>query len=219
MNLVLLGPPGAGKGTQAKLLSEGLNIAHISTGDMLREEMKKDTELGRQAKQYVTSGELVPDVLVTKMIEKRIFENSHQKSFVLDGFPRNEAQAKSLEAMLRVHSLKIDWVLYLKSSELVILQRLTGRRVCKNCGANFHIKNMPSKKEGVCDFCAGELYQRPDDKEETIKNRLKVYSDSTAPVIDYYNRQGILRNVDADNDAQVVYDFLMRLFAAGKALE
>lgn len=215
MNLVLLGPPGAGKGTQAKLLSEGLKLAHISTGDMLREEIKKDSGLGRQAKQYVQSGELVPDELVTKMIEKQIFENSGSRGFVLDGFPRNEAQAKNLDAMLSAHSVKIDWVFYLKASEAVILQRLTGRRVCRNCGINFHIKNMPPKKAGVCDFCGGELYQRPDDTEETIKNRLRVYIDSTTPVIDYYQRQGILENVDADKDANEVYNFLIKLFAKG----
>ena len=212
MNLVLLGPPGAGKGTQAKLLCEGLKISHIATGDILREEIKNESDLGRQAKKYVLSGELVPDELVTKMIEKKIFENSNINGFVLDGFPRNESQARSLDAMLNEHSLKIDWVLYLKSSEPVILQRLTGRRVCKKCGVNFHIKNMPPKKEGVCDFCAGELYQRTDDKEETIKNRLKVYTDNTAAVIEYYEKQGILRNIDADKSANEVNDFLMHLF-------
>ena len=212
MNLVLLGPPGAGKGTQAKLLSEGLKIEHISTGDMLREEMKKDSELGGQARQYVQSGELVPDHLVTRMIEKKIFENPQTGGFVLDGFPRNEAQAKSLDAMLTEHKAKIDWVIYLEASLAIILQRLSGRRVCKNCGYNFHLKNMPSQKAGICDFCGGELYQRTDDKEETIKNRLKVYNDTTAKVNGYYQAQGILKRVDADKDANEVYDFLKQLF-------
>jgi adenylate kinase len=217
MNLVLLGPPGAGKGTQAKLLSEGLKVEHISTGEMLREEMKKDSQLGRQARQYVQSGELVPDILVTRMIEKKIFENPQSSGFVLDGFPRNEAQAKSLDAMLEEHKAKIDWAIYLESTLPVILQRLSGRRVCKNCGANFHLQNMPPQKPGICDLCGGELYQRVDDQEETIKNRLKVYNESTARVNDYYQAQGILKKVDGDKDAKEVYDFLNHLFsAAGK---
>lgn len=209
MNLVLLGPPGAGKGTQAVLLSQGLQLVHISTGEMLREEMKKGSELGAQAKSYVQSGELVPDELVTRMIEKKIFENSASRGFVLDGFPRNETQAVSLDAMLKAHKAKIDAVIYLGASMPVILQRLTGRRVCKNCGANFHVKNMPPKKDGVCDKCSGELYQRSDDKEETITNRLKVYNQSTANVVDYYQRQGILKKVNADQDARQVYDYLV----------
>jgi adenylate kinase len=212
MNLVLLGPPGAGKGTQAKLLTEGLNIEHISTGDMLREEMKQGSQLGKEARQYVESGGLVPDALVTRMIEKKIFENTASKGFALDGFPRNEAQAQSLDFMLKAHSVKIDWVIYFESSLAVILQRLTGRRVCKNCGAIFHVKNSPPKKEGTCDLCGSELYQRPDDKEETIKNRLKVYGESTAPVINYYQNQGILKKINADDDAGVVYAILKKLF-------
>ncbi|MDP3142807.1 MAG: adenylate kinase [Candidatus Omnitrophota bacterium] len=213
MNLVLLGPPGAGKGTQAKLLSEGLNIEHISTGDMLREEMKKGSVLGSEARQYVESGGLVPDALVTKMIEKKIFENSNISRFALDGFPRNEAQAESLDGMLKAHSVKIDWVIYFESSLPVVLQRLTGRRVCKNCGAIFHIKNSPPKKENTCDICGGDLYQRPDDKEETIKNRLKVYNESTSLVINYYAKQGILKKIDADKDAEEVYAILKELFS------
>lgn len=215
MNLVLLGPPGAGKGTQAVKLCQGLRLNHISTGEMLREEMKKDSELGRQAKVYVQSGELVPDALVTRMIEKKIFENSLSAGFVLDGFPRNETQAESLDAMLKVHNAKIDAVVYLEASLVVILPRLTGRRVCKNCGANFHIQNMPPKKEGVCDHCSGEIYQRSDDKEETITNRLKVYNQSTAKVVNYYQRQGILKKVNADRDAREVYDYLVAALAAG----
>ncbi|MFZ5800120.1 MAG: adenylate kinase [Candidatus Omnitrophota bacterium] len=211
MNLVLLGPPGAGKGTQAVLLSQGLKLMHISTGEMLREEMKKGTALGIQAKSYVQSGELVPDELVTRMIEKKVFENSFGQGFVLDGFPRNEAQAESLEVMLKAHQAKIDAVIYLEASLAVILQRLTGRRVCKNCGANFHIQNMPPKKAGVCDKCAGELYQRSDDKEETITHRLKVYQQSTAKVVGYYQQQGILKKVNADRDAREVYTYLVTI--------
>jgi adenylate kinase len=216
MNLVLLGPPGAGKGTQAKLLSKGLNLEHISTGDMLREEMDRQTELGKEAKQYVLTGELVPDRLVTRMIEKKIFENSGNTGFLLDGFPRNESQAESLDEMLAGHGLKLDRAIYLDADKPVIIQRLTGRRVCQNCGINYHITNMPPKQEGICDQCGAKLFLRKDDNEETIENRLKVYNENTAKVIDYYQAKGILKKVDANQDAGRVYDFLVKFFSAGK---
>ena len=156
MKLVLLGPPGAGKGTQAKLLSEGLKIPHISTGDMLREAVKNQTELGRQAKKIMDSGALVPDDLINKIIESRLQQEDTKKGFILDGFPRTKAQAIALSQMLLKNSLgDIDLVLYFDATLKIIIERLSGRLVCRNCGANFHIKNVPPKKDMICDFCAG----------------------------------------------------------------
>ncbi len=216
MNLVLLGPPGAGKGTQAKILSDGLFLRHISAGDLLREELKKDSDLGKQAKKYIDAGELVPDSLVTKLIEQQILEGQGRKGFILDGFPRNQAQAESLDGILKSHNLKIDLVVYLESSQAIIIQRLSGRRVCQKCFANFHLKNLPPKKDNICDYCGAELYQRPDDKEETIKNRLKVYLESTAALIDYYQKQDNLFKVNADFDAGDVYKTLLGALADKK---
>lgn len=216
MNLVLLGPPGAGKGTQAKILSGGLFLRHISAGDLLREELKKDSDLGKQAKKYIDAGDLVPDSLVTKLIEQKILEEQGRKGFILDGFPRNQAQAQSLDGILKPHNLKIDLVVYLESSQAIIIQRLSGRRVCQKCFANFHLKNLPPKNDNFCDYCGGALYQRPDDKEETIKNRLKVYLESTASLIDYYQKQDKLFKVNADLDAGDVYKTLLEALADKK---
>lgn len=209
MTLVLLGAPGVGKGTQAKLLSEGLAIPHISTGDILREEIKNNTELGKKAKSYLESGELVPDSIVNQLVEKRIKEPDTVKGFVLDGFPRNLEQASILDGILTRNERTIDLVIYLTASQRIILERLTGRRVCRQCGANFHVKNMPPKKEGVCDSCSGELYQRPDDNAATIENRLNVYLGKTKPIISYYEKQGKLTKVDSDPDAPKVYKLLL----------
>ncbi len=217
MNLILLGPPGAGKGTQAKLLSDRLNLKHISTGDVLREELKSDSDLGKQAKKFIESGELVPDSLVNKLIEKKILERG-KKGFILDGFPRNLAQAQSLDNVLKNSKLTIDLAAYLEASEPIIIQRLSGRRVCKKCFANFHVKNVPPKKDNVCDYCGSELYQRPDDNEETVKNRLKVYLDSTASLIDYYKKQNLLLKVNADLDGESVFQALHKVFKEKKLL-
>lgn len=211
MNLGLLGPPGAGKGTQAKLLSDNLKLSHISTGDLLRNELKLGSELGNQAKKFIEAGELVPDSLVIKLIEQKIVEN-HNSHFVLDGFPRNIAQAESLDKILKAHNLAIDLAIYLEASEPVIIQRLSGRRVCKKCFANFHVVNVPPKKENICDYCGGELYQRNDDKEETVKNRLRVYLDSTASLIDYYKKQNKLIKVNAGLKGEDVYQALFKVF-------
>jgi adenylate kinase len=213
MNLVLLGAPGVGKGTQAKLLSEGLSIPHISTGDMLRDEIKKETDLGIEARRFLESGELVPDVIVNQIIRKRLRSSDAQKGFILDGFPRNFEQAKVLDAILEEDSKKIDVVVYLEASPNTIFERLTGRRVCKTCGANFHIKNMPPKKENICDFCGGQLYQRKDDNKETIENRLNIYTQKTEPVVKYYQDQGKLKRVDSNPEAEKVNQVLMDLFA------
>jgi len=213
MKLVLLGPPGAGKGTLANLLKDALNISHISTGDILREEMKNNTSLGKQVKQYIENGELVPDDIVTKLIESKFSGNNiTENGYMLDGFPRTGKQAEDLDKILIKTSNALDYALYLESSLPVIIQRLTGRRICRNCGALFHIKNKPPKKRGVCDECGGEVYQRADDNEETIKTRMDVYLKNTKPIIDYYEAQGKLRKVDADKDAQEVLEILMGVF-------
>lgn len=216
MRLVLLGPPGAGKGTLAGYLNKKLDVPHVSTGDMLREEMKNNTPLGKEVKQYVESGGLVPDAVVIKLIENKFSCGSVDKGYMLDGFPRTEVQAKDLDAILTRLEKPVDFVVYLDASLPVVIKRLTGRRVCRNCGAIFHIQNNPPKREGLCDVCGGEIYQRPDDNEETIKTRMDVYMQNTKPVIDYYEVQGKLKQVDADKDSREVQKSLMKIFDGGR---
>jgi adenylate kinase len=211
MRIVLLGPPGAGKGTQARVLAEKIKVAHISTGDLLRQNVSVGSDLGREAKGYMEKGALVPDTLVNRMLARRFDDPDIKKGFILDGYPRNLKQAESLDEILKERNSGIDLVFYLDTSEKVILQRLTGRRVCKGCGANFHVKNMPPKKDGICDNCGGVLYQRSDDNEATIRNRLEVYKNESAPLIDYYSSSGKLKSLNADGEAGIVLDEMVRL--------
>jgi len=211
MNIVLLGPPGAGKGTQAKLLREYFGLWHISTGDLLRKSIADGTKLGSQAKEFIEKGDLVPDNLVVELLKERLAQPGIEKGFILDGFPRNDAQAGILDAMLKKQAIVIDYVLYLEADEPIIIQRLSGRRVCKNCQQNYHVTNMPSQKDGICDTCSGLLYQRPDDREEAIKNRLLVYLRDTKGLVDYYRKQGKLLKVDANFDAPIVFDGLKKV--------
>jgi len=211
MNIILLGPPGAGKGTQAKTLAKNLGIAHISTGDILRQNVANGTELGKQAKDYMNKGLLVPDELVTKMVISRINEPDTKKGFILDGYPRNLKQAEALDKLLNEKNIKIDFVIDLVTKEEVIIQRLSGRLACKGCSGNYHITNMPPKKQMICDLCGSELYQRADDKEETIRKRLEVYLKESAPLIEYYQAKKSLQRVSADEEAGVVLDKIIRL--------
>jgi adenylate kinase len=196
--VILLGAPGAGKGTHAKRLSSLLGIPHISTGDIFREEMEKNSELGQEVRRYVESGELVPDEVVNQIVKKRLSQDDCKKGFILDGYPRTLQQAEALEQILKELSLPLKKVINLVVSEEEIIRRLSGRRICRNCGAIFHIVNMPPKKEGICDYCGGELYQRDDDKPEAIRHRLAVYHKQTEPLIRFYEGKGLLVNVNCE---------------------
>ena len=199
MRVVLLGPPGAGKGSLAGLLKEKYRLAHISTGDMLREEIKKGTALGTEIKNLISQGALVSDELVTKLVEQRIAHDPDlKKGYMLDGFPRTVKQAQDLDKILAKTGAPLDFAMNMEADSGLILRRLTGRRVCRKCGALYHLTNKPPLKPGVCDLCGGELYQRTDDNEETIKSRMRVYQESTEPIIDYYAKQHKLKKLDGN---------------------
>ena len=195
MRLVLLGAPGAGKGTQAKKLIEKHGIPQISTGDILRKAVADGTPLGKEAKSYMDKGDLVPDKVVIGLIEDRLTQPDCKKGFILDGFPRNTAQAETLDAMLKKLNMPLDSALSVEVPKDDLMKRLTGRRTCKGCQQMYNIYFSPPKKNGVCDRCGGELFHRDDDKEETIKRRLDVYDAQTAPLISYYKKSGILKSV------------------------
>lgn len=217
MIIVLLGAPGAGKGTLATALKDQLGVHHISTGDLIRAEIKAGSPIGLEIKRYVESGGLVPDEVVTKMIEVNIAATAKDgKGYMFDGYPRTAAQAKDLDQILARNSLKIDLALYMEASLEVVLKRLTGRRVCKSCGAVYHLTNMPPKKENVCDKCSGPLYQRADDNAETITKRMTVYRESTQPIIDFYKVQGKLKTINADKDAADVRQALLKILSEAK---
>lgn len=198
MNLILLGAPGAGKGTQAKLIAKKYSIPHISTGDMLRAAVVNETKLGIKAKTFMDKGELVPDEVVAGIVKERLSGNDCKKGFVLDGFPRTIIQADALKKALAEAGKVIDVVLNIGVSEGELINRLTGRRSCKNCGKIYHTVFNPPEKENVCDVCGGMLYQRGDDTVETVENRLKVYCKQTAPLINYYQKEGILKTIDGE---------------------
>lgn len=218
MIIVLLGAPGAGKGTLAGALKDQLGVHHISTGDLIRAEIKAGSPIGLEIKRYVESGGLVPDEVVTRMIEGKVKSTcADKKGYMFDGFPRTSAQSKDLDAVLLNEGLKIDFALYLEASLPVVLQRLTGRRVCRKCGALYHMTNMPPKVAGVCDVCGGELYQRADDNEETIKKRMDVYNEQTKPIIDFYKAQGKLKTINADTGAEDVRKALLEILNGKKS--
>jgi len=196
MRLILLGPPGVGKGTQAKLLSQHYDIPQISTGDLLREAVSEGTELGKQAKKYMDQGDLVPDDVILGMVEETLQSDKCKDGFILDGFPRTVPQAEGLTAIMNKLGLQLDGVVSLEVDDQVVIERLSARRTCVDCGAIYNVKTNPPEKEGVCDKCGGELILRDDDQPETIKNRLDVYKKQTEPLVDYYSNKGLLVSID-----------------------
>ncbi|MFZ5633306.1 MAG: adenylate kinase [Bacillota bacterium] len=212
MNLLIMGPPGAGKGTQAEVLVKELDITHISTGDMFRNAIKEGTEMGRKAKEYMDKGELVPDEVVIGMVKDRLSQPDCKKGFLLDGFPRTVEQARALDATLTSLGIKLDGVVNIVVPLDKLMARLTGRRVCKGCGASYHVLFNPPQTEGKCNACGGELYQRTDDNEESVGTRLKAYEEKTQPLIDYYREKGILLNINGDQEIKkVLADILKAL--------
>jgi adenylate kinase len=205
MNLILLGAPGSGKGTQAKFLVQKYSIPQISTGDILREEVKSGTVLGLKAKEYMDKGRLVPDGVVVGMVEERVKKGDCTAGFILDGFPRTVAQADALEGTLQRMKKALSRVILVNVDEDELVKRLTGRRVCEKCGAGYHVIFDSPKQEGVCDKCQGKLYQRDDDKESTIRNRLKVYNNQTAPLIEYYQKKQFLSVVDGMGSIEEIF--------------
>ena len=205
MNLILLGPPGAGKGTQAANIVEKYKVPHISTGDIFRENIKNGTELGMKAQEYMNRGELVPDELVCDIATDRLSRDDCKDGFLLDGFPRTVFQAEKLDEYLNAKGKTLDVVINLEADDEELIRRLTGRRICRNCQASFHVINIPPKKEGVCDYCGGELYQRDDDTVETAKNRISVYDEQTKPLVDYYCKKGVIANIDSTTGVKNVF--------------
>lgn len=210
LRAVLLGPPGAGKGTQAVRLVEKYEIPHISTGDIFRKNIKEGTELGKKAQEYMNAGALVPDELVVDLVKDRLQQDDCKNGFLLDGFPRTIFQAEKLDEFLSESNQKMDIVINLKVEKEALIKRLTGRRVCKDCGASYHIVNLPPKKEGVCDICGGELIQRKDDNIETVENRINVYEEQTAPLIGYYKEAGSLVDFDGEASLDEVFDAIVQ---------
>ena len=213
MILILLGPPGAGKGTQAALVSQGAGVAHVATGDLFRENIRNQTELGMQAKAFVDKGALVPDELTVRMLLDRLDRPDTQKGVLLDGFPRTVDQARALDDALKQRGQAVDQVLYINVGEEEVVRRLAGRWTCRKCGAVYHQVFSPPKQAGKCDQCGGELYQRDDDKPETVRNRLTVFNQQTAPLIDYYKGRGKLLEVNGEQEADAVGKDLLK--AAG----
>ncbi len=212
MNLLIMGPPGAGKGTQAEVLVKELGIVHISTGDMFRSAIKDGTEMGMKAKEYMDKGELVPDEVVIGMVKERIGFADCENGFLLDGFPRTVEQAQALDVSLEELNIKLDGVINIVVPEERLMARLTGRRVCKGCGASYHIIFNPPENDAVCNSCSSELYQRSDDNEESVGTRLRAYQDKTQPLIEYYKKKGYLVNVDGDQDIDQVLKSILEAF-------
>jgi adenylate kinase len=200
--IILLGAPGAGKGTVAEKIRERTKFVHVSTGDMLRESVKQGAAVGREAEAYMKRGELVPDSVIIKLVEDRLDKGGSDVFYMFDGFPRTVAQADLLDKSLSSRGSRIAQVFFLDAPRKVLIERLTGRRTCRKCGRNYHIINIPPKKTGVCDLCGGELYQRPDDSEMTIVNRLDVYNKQTESLISRYEKQGVLMRVDSSQSAE-----------------
>lgn len=205
MRLILLGPPGAGKGTQAETIKETYNLVHISTGDIFRKNMKEETPLGKKAKEYVEKGQLVPDEVTIAMVEDRLKEDDVKNGFLLDGFPRSVAQAEALDTILSKLNTELDKVINIQVDKSILVERAVGRRICKDCGSTYHIKFNPTDKEGVCDKCQGETYQRPDDVEDTVAKRIDIYEKETFPLVDYYTSKNKIITIDGDQEISKVF--------------
>jgi adenylate kinase len=214
MNLVLMGLPGAGKGTQAEQIVDKYEIPHISTGDMFRSAIKEGTVLGLQAKSFMDKGELVPDEVTIGIVRERLSKADCEKGFLLDGFPRTVPQAEALETILSDLNREIDFVINIDVKKELLMERLTGRRICKSCGSTYHLVFNPPATEGVCDRCNGELYQRADDNEETVQNRLEVNLKQTKPLLDFYETKGYLRNINGQQDIRKVFADLDELLGS-----
>ncbi len=216
MRLILLGPPGAGKGTQASGIVDRYKVPHISTGDIFRKNIKENTELGRKAKEYMDKGLLVPDELVVAIVEDRLREADAKEGFLLDGFPRTENQAKALDEALGKMNTKMDKVINIEVDKGILVGRAVGRRICKNCGATFHIEFNKPKQDSVCDLCQGDLFQRTDDVEETVSKRIEVYLNETQPLIDYYTKKNILVTIDGQQDIDKVLEDIVSALGSDK---
>lgn len=214
MRLILLGPPGAGKGTQAKLLVEGLKIPQVSTGDMLRAAVKAGTPLGQEAKQYMDRGALVPDAVIIGLVRERLQQPDCSRGYILDGFPRTVAQAEALEKTLAGLQASLDSVVSLEVPTEDLVLRIAGRRTCRNCGAMYHVRFSPSKTDGRCDACGGPTYQRDDDREETVRRRLAVYAEQTAPLISFYEARGFLRRVPGTGEIAEIFQRITAALSA-----
>jgi adenylate kinase len=215
MNVILLGPPGAGKGTQAKYLAERTSLAHVASGDLFRAALREGSELGLLAQSYMDRGELVPDEVVIQMILERIGQPDCAHGVIFDGFPRTRDQATALEAALAEHQARIDTVLYLQVPDEVLLKRVAGRQTCKTCGSTYNIYYFPSRRSGTCDACGGRLYQRSDDSFETAQHRLDVYFAQTMPLIEYYRRQGHLHEIDGQEGIEAVTERMLSTLSIG----
>ena len=211
LNIVLLGPPGAGKGTQAELIVKKYGIPQISTGDIFRANIKNGTELGKKAKEYMDKGELVPDELVVDLVKDRLEQDDCKNGFMLDGFPRTVFQAEELTKIMEAKNLSINYVLNIDVASEKLIDRIAGRRVCKSCGATYNVNTKPTAKEGVCDACGGEVYQRADDNRETVENRINVYFAQTAPLIEYYEKAGVLATVNGDQAMDNVFSDITKV--------
>lgn len=214
MKIIMLGAPGAGKGTQAKQIADKYSIPHISTGDIFRANIKNGTELGKKAKQYMDQGALVPDELTCDLVMDRIQQDDCKNGFVLDGFPRTIPQAEALDAALGKINEKMDYAIDVDVPDENIVNRMSGRRACLNCGATYHLISIPPKVEGICDRCGSEIVLREDDKPETVQKRLKVYHEQTQPLIDYYKHQGILKSVDGTQPMDEVFKAIVTILGA-----
>ncbi len=212
MYILLMGPPGAGKGTQSPNLVEKYGIPAISTGDMFRAAVRDHTPLGTKAKEYMDAGQLVPDDVTIGIVKDRLAQEDTKKGFILDGFPRTLDQAIALDVVLQELGINSVHVIDITMEPELLVSRITGRRICKNCGATYHVTNLPSKVEGVCDKCGGELYQRADDQEATVRKRLEVYSTQTKPLIDYYKNRGLYKQIDGNQNVEKVFQDITTAF-------